>query len=165
MNAWFQYIHSSIDKYNLNLYIKLLQFNHIFYYAITRKERIVTRQIPETDTCPIPALLLRKPKPTTLEMHSLTTTLEFAQKKNTSLWKIMLESWKVQNSPTSVSRYLHVIPSIYWISVKAGLLHCNNSINNVVFSPNYMISTTCGSTTTCSTTLVEQIQITFLSPV
>jgi len=60
----------------------------------------------------------------------------------------MLESWKVQNSPTSVSRYLHVIQSIYWMNVKAGLLHCSNSINNVVFSPNYM-----------TTLLVEQLKL------
>lgn len=48
-------------------------------------EHGVTRQFPEADTCQIPALLLRKPKPTTLELHGLTTTLEFSQKANTSL--------------------------------------------------------------------------------
>lgn len=45
----------------------------------------VTRQIPEADACPIAVLLLRKPKPTTLQLNSLTTTLEFAQKENNSL--------------------------------------------------------------------------------
>lgn len=49
------------------------------------RECSVTRQTPEADACPIAVLLLRKPKPTTLEWQSLTTTLEFAQKENTSL--------------------------------------------------------------------------------
>lgn len=52
MNASFQYIHYSIYKYNLNLYITL--FQSLFSYAITKKECSVTRQIPEADTCQIP---------------------------------------------------------------------------------------------------------------
>lgn len=149
MNALFQYIHSFINKYNFNLYVTSIQPH--FLLCNHKKECSVTRQIPEVDTCRIPALPLRKPNPTTLELHGLITTLEFAQKETNSLWKITLESWKVQKRPISVSKYLHSIQSIYQISVKAGLLHWNNSINNGVFSPNYMTKL-----------LVNQIKITSL---
>lgn len=83
MNALFQYIHSFINKYNFNLYVTSIQPH--FLLCNHKKECSVTRQIPEVDTCQIPALPLRKPNPTTLELHGLITTLEFAQKETNSL--------------------------------------------------------------------------------
>lgn len=98
---------------NLNLYIKLLQFNP-FFPAMQSQERL---QFNKTNSrswhLQIPALLLKgrqkegnkKKKATGFGLHI------FFLKENSSLWKIIPKSWKFTAVQHLLEGILHVIQS------------------------------------------------------